>query len=62
MKLTYRGVSYEYNPPQVEVADSEEVGKYRGVTLHFHKLLKSVAQPSFDLKYRGVAYHVGSAA
>ncbi|MGB7088282.1 MAG: DUF4278 domain-containing protein [Phormidesmis sp.] len=62
MKLTYRGVSYDYNPPQVPVADTEEVGKYRGAILHFHKLLKSLPQPSLDLVYRGVKYHKGTAA
>ena len=62
MKLKYRGVSYEYNAPKIEVVESEEVGHYRGATLHFHKLLKAISQPAFDLKYRGVAYHVGSPA
>ncbi len=59
MKLTYRGVRYECTPPEIPVADTEEVGKYRGALLHFHKLLKSLPQPSLDLKYRGVSYHKG---
>lgn len=62
MKLVYRGVPYEYNPPKVPVVDSVEVGTYRGATLHFHKLLKALTQPARDLKYRGVSYHVGSPA
>ena len=62
MKLKYRGVSYEYQPPKIAVADSEEVGKYRGGTFHFHKLVKALSQPVFDLKYRGVSYHTGGSA
>lgn len=62
MKLTYRGVSYEYTPPPMPVVDTEELGHYRGAIFHFHKLIKSIAQPSLDLKYRGVSYHKGAAA
>lgn len=61
MKLTYRGVSYEYNPLEVPISESREVGKYRGNAFHFHKLRKVLPQPSLDLKYRGVSYHTGSA-
>lgn len=62
MKLIYRGVAYDYDPPQVPVVDGVEVGKYRGATLHFHKLVKALTQPAYDLKYRGVSYHAGSTA
>ena len=62
MKLTYRGVSYEYTPPQVPISESTEIGKYRGRTFHFHKLVKALPQPSLDLKYRGVSYHIGAPA
>ncbi|MEL7332951.1 MAG: DUF4278 domain-containing protein [Cyanobacteria bacterium J06560_2] len=62
MKLTYRGINYEYNPPRVSVADTEEVGKYRGALLHFHKLIKALPQPAVDLVYRGVAYHKDATA
>lgn len=57
MKLTYRGVSYDYNPPKVEYGDRAEVGKYRGVDIRFRNLKKPpVLQPTLDLIYRGVAY------
>ena len=46
MKLVYRGVPYEYNPPQIPIVDSVEVGTYKGATLHFHKLLKTLVQPA----------------
>jgi hypothetical protein len=57
MKLTYRGVSYEYNPPKVEYGDRTQVGKYRGVDIRFRNLPKTpVLQPTLDLLYRGAAY------
>ena len=62
MQLKYRGVSYEYNPSQVPVAESKDVGMYRGVTFHFHKLLKSISKLPLDLQYRGVSYHIGPTA
>lgn len=57
MKLTYRGVSYDYNPPQVEYGDRTQVGKYRGVDIRFRNIPKApVLQPTLDLLYRGVAH------
>jgi len=63
MKLTYRGVQYDYNPPVVEVSDAPEAGKYRGVDIRFRTVKKSpVQQPTLDLVYRGVAYRNSKAA
>ncbi|MFM7220217.1 MAG: DUF4278 domain-containing protein [Nodosilinea sp.] len=57
MKLTYRGVSYDYTPPTVEFTPSNEVGKFRGLDIRFRALKKApVQQPTLDLVYRGVAY------
>jgi Domain of unknown function (DUF4278) len=57
MKLTYRGVSYDYNPPAVEFSSSNTVGKYRGLDVRFRNPVKiPVLQPTLDLVYRGVAY------
>jgi hypothetical protein len=57
MKLTYRGVTYEYNPPKVEYGDPTQVGKYRGVDIRFRTIEKEpVQQPTLDLLYRGAAY------
>ncbi len=57
MKLIYRGVSYEYNPPEVEVGEGKVEGKYRGLDWRFHNLKKPlVLQPPVNLTYRGVAY------
>ena len=58
MKLNYRGVSYEYNPPAVAVEEDRIAGKFRGLDWRFHNLKKPlVLQPSANLTYRGVAYN-----
>ena len=57
MKLIYRGVSYEYNPPVVETVEGKVGGKYRGLDWRFHNLKKPPGlQPSVNLTYRGVTY------
>lgn len=57
MKLNYRGVSYEYNPPVLAVEESEIAGKFRGLDWRFRNLKKPpVLQPPVNLTYRGVAY------
>jgi hypothetical protein len=61
MKLTYRGVSYDYTPPAVETNTIDEVGKFRGVDIRFRTVKKApVQQPTLDLVYRGVAYQTGT--
>jgi hypothetical protein len=63
MKLTYRGVSYDYTPPVVEMKTIDEVGKFRGVDIRFRTVKKApVQQPTLDLVYRGVAYSTGTSA
>ncbi|HEY9651665.1 MAG TPA: DUF4278 domain-containing protein [Coleofasciculaceae cyanobacterium] len=60
MKLSYRGVSYEYNPPQVEITETPVVGKYRGLDWRFRNLKKPpMLLPTVNLKYRGVSYQIG---
>jgi len=60
MKLTYRGVQYDYNPPAVETNNTADTGKYRGVDIRFRSTKKHpVQQPTLDLVYRGVAYRTG---
>lgn len=61
MKLTYRGVSYDYTPPTVKSNVTDEVGKFRGVDIRFRTVKKApVQQPTLDLVYRGVAYQTGT--
>jgi Domain of unknown function (DUF4278) len=58
MKLTYRGVNYDYNPPVVETTEANVGGKYRGLDWRFRNLKKPfVLQPTVNLTYRGVTYN-----
>lgn len=57
MKLTYRGVEYDYNPPVLEMAESEITGVYRGQTTHYSYVRHvPIPQSAERLSYRGVAY------
>ncbi|VEP13636.1 conserved hypothetical protein [Hyella patelloides LEGE 07179] len=57
MKLNYRGVNYDYNPPVVATSEGEVAGKFRGLDWRFRNLEKPpVLQPPLNLTYRGVAY------
>ena len=57
MKLTYRGVEYDHNPPMLEVSESDILCNYRG-RAHTYSYVRHVPfpQPQADLTYRGVAY------
>lgn len=59
MKLTYRGITYDYNPPRVVYGSASAKGRYRGVPVTFQTLEVPVVKPSDNLKYRGVAYCTG---
>ena len=60
MKLTYRGVSYDYTPnPVPKFGSVFAVGTYRGAPVSFRALAEMPEQPSFDLKWRGVSYRSG---
>jgi hypothetical protein len=62
MKINYRGLSYEYTPPEVEYGDLTQSGKYRGVDIRFRNSKKvPVQQPTLDLIYRGAAYTTNTA-
>jgi len=57
MKLSYRGVPYDYVPPSVGITEGEVLGKYRGLPWREHLVREvPVSQPSYYLKYRGVPY------
>ena len=57
MKLSYRGVSYDYQPPVVETVEGKVGGQYRGRDWRFRNLEKSpVLLPTRNLTYRGVTY------
>ena len=57
MKLTYRGIDYDYNPPLLEMTESKVVCRYRGQSARYtyaHHV--PIPQPAERLTYRGVAY------
>lgn len=64
MNLNYRGVVFDFVPPEEEMHTQSVDGIYRGrpfsqITTHQPEDLTSV---SFDLSFRGVSYHQASDA
>ncbi len=57
MKLTYRGVEYDHNPPMLEVSESDILCKYRGHT-HRYSYVRHIPfpQPEAEFAYRGATY------
>ena len=63
MKLTYRGVSYDYTPnPTPKKGAVIGTGTYRGAAVTFNALAEQPPQPSADLNWRGVPYRTGTTA
>lgn len=57
MKLTYRGIEYDYNPPMLEVTESDITCQYRGQSRAYTYVRHvPIPQPAERLTYRGVAY------
>ncbi len=57
MKLTYRGVDYDYNPPMLEATESEIKCQYRGQSYPYSYVKHvPIPQPAEQLTYRGVPY------
>ncbi|MEO1386118.1 MAG: DUF4278 domain-containing protein [Cyanobacteria bacterium J06634_6] len=57
MKLTYRGIEYDYNPPMLEVTESDVTCQYRGhQAAYTYVRYVPIPQPAEHLTYRGVAY------
>jgi hypothetical protein len=59
--LTYRGVSYNYQPGGLATRPTGDVGKYRGQDVHFTTVENPPPVYPFEAKlvYRGVPYTVG---
>lgn len=57
MKLTYRGVEYDHNPPMLEVSESDILCNYRGRN-HRYTYVRHVPFPQTQAKltYRGATY------
>lgn len=61
MKLCYRGNEYDYNPPGLEVTESDILCQYRGRQLHYSYVDHiPFPQSVANLKYRGAAYRTNS--
>jgi hypothetical protein len=61
MKLKYRGVPYEYEPPTVTAEPTDMLSRYRGVFYQIPNLTTApMPQPIRTLKYRGVPYQIGN--
>lgn len=58
MKLTYRGVNYEYEAPALDMNEGKFAGKYRGIDCQLGRYPRhmTVEQSPINLKYRGIAY------
>ncbi len=57
MKLSYRGVPYEYLPPSLEMSESEILATYRGQSYPMrYPRHMTMAQPVAELSYRAVPY------
>ena len=57
MKLTYRGIEYDYNPPMLELTESDVACNYRGASSTYTYVRHvPIPQPAERLSYRGVAY------
>ena len=57
MKMCYRGVHYDYDPPQVEVSRTSELVKFRGQTYELNKAVLDLKERNQDdLVYRGIAF------
>lgn len=63
MKLTYRGLSYDCDPPSIDMMEGGIGGMYRGCSwqVRYPRHIP-MPQPVQDLKYRGVAYRTGETA
>ncbi|MBT9316160.1 arginine synthesis PII-interacting regulator PirA [Leptothoe spongobia] len=59
MKLTYRGIEYDHNPPMLEVSESDILCNYRGRS-HRYTYVRHVPFPQTqaELTYRGATYQI----
>ena len=56
MKLCYRGISYESNPPQFQIVRTGETAKFRGNDYIVHKVaMDAPLQKKSPIMYRGVS-------
>lgn len=56
MQLTYRGVTYQSQPVQIQLPVTYTTGKYRGLPARISPTISRFGQALISLKYRGVDY------
>jgi hypothetical protein len=57
MKLTYRGIDYDYTQPTLEVTEGEILGRYRGAAWRCQTVQElPIPRPNAMLNYRGASY------
>ena len=57
MKLTYRGLNYDYSSTSVNVNGDKHSGKYRGRAITFRTLKSSpIHEADHELTYRGIHF------
>ncbi|MDX2271822.1 MAG: DUF4278 domain-containing protein [Cyanobacteriota bacterium] len=58
MKLSYRGVDFDYSPVMPECTSQEAVGMYRGHAYTDPMMRATAILPAaYGLSYRGIVYH-----
>jgi hypothetical protein len=63
MKLTYRGVNYDYTPNPIPVIEQKGCkGQYRGVPTRFYTAVELPERPNVYLTWRGISYCTGTPA
>lgn len=57
MRLSYRGISYEYTPPTLEVTEGEIQSKYRGAPWRCHTIAEArIPQAPQNLENQNIVY------
>jgi hypothetical protein len=60
MKMTYRGVPYQYNPTSVKVENKNNEVKFRGCTYQLSHAVMNVSESAKSgVVYRGVSVATG---
>ncbi|MGI0489590.1 DUF4278 domain-containing protein [Pantanalinema rosaneae CENA516] len=63
MKLSYRGATYDYTPPSLEVTEAEVLNQHQYASRNCHTLQENtIPNPNVPLSYRGVTYTRGQIA
>lgn len=56
MHLTYRGISYDYQPSLIETVESDLKARFLGSIYQIRRPVNCIATTRQSLKYRGTTY------